>query len=137
MPSPLPIVAVNHVGITSRRVAESRRFYREVLGFREVSRPNFNFDGAWLYNYGTMIHVIHNVDALEPGGTISGRVSHLALQVNDLDEAVRLLDERGIRYMRNEIKDRGIHQVFFHDPDGNTIEIANYPPCPPFIEPPA
>ena len=43
MPQPLPLQAVNHVGRTTKRVEESRNFYRDVLGFREVSRPNFDF----------------------------------------------------------------------------------------------
>ncbi len=133
MPTPLPIVAVNHVGITTRRVTESRTFYREVLGFRELSRPNFDFDGAWLYGYGIMIHVIHNPKVVDGGNEISGRVQHLALTVNDLEGAEKLLNEHGIRYVKSEIKDRAIKQIFFHDPDGNTVEIAVYPPVPPFI----
>ena len=133
MPASLPVVAVNHVAITTRRVTESRTFYRDVLGFREVSRPNFSFDGAWLYGYGITIHVIHNPNLTDGGSEISGRVPHLALQVNDLDLAEKLLQEHGIRYMKSEIKDRKTEQIFFHDPDNNTVEIAVYPPTPPFV----
>jgi catechol 2,3-dioxygenase-like lactoylglutathione lyase family enzyme len=133
MSEPLPIVAVNHVGITSRRVAESRKFYREVLGFREVSRPNFDFEGAWLFQSGLMIHIIRNDQIAEGASTISGRVQHLALTVNDLEKSERLLQEHGVPYLKSEIKDRAIKQIFFHDPDGNTVEIAVYPPLPPFI----
>ncbi len=42
-PKPLPISAVNHLGRVTKRVEASRDFYRDVLGFREVSAPNFNF----------------------------------------------------------------------------------------------
>src|ERR1700730_13872429 len=117
MPDALPIVSLNHIGLTSRRVAETRKFYRDVLGFREVSRPNFDFEGAWLYNYGMMIHIVHNAQAADGSSEISGRVQHLALQVNDLEQAERLLKEHGVRYIKNEIKDRAIKQIFFHDPD--------------------
>jgi len=130
---PLPIGAVNHVGVMTRRVAESRRFYREVLGFREVSRPNFDFDGAWLYNYGLMIHLIYNEAAGDPGGEIQTRDNHLALHADDLDRVERLLQQHGIAYRKNEIVDRGIQQIFFRDPDGHHIEIGKYPPTPPFI----
>jgi glyoxylase I family protein len=130
---PLPIGAVNHLGIMTRRVAESRRFYREVLGFREVSRPNFDFDGAWLYNYGLMIHVIYNEAAGDPSGEIQTRHNHLALHADDLDRVERLLQQHGIAYRKNEIVDRGIKQIFFRDPDGHHIEIGKYPPTPPFI----
>ena len=79
MPQPLPIKAVNHVGRITKRVEESREFYRDVLGFREVARPNFDFPGAWLYNYGIMIHLIYNEAAADPEGEIQTRHDHLAL----------------------------------------------------------
>ncbi len=132
-PDVLPIGAVNHIGVMTRRVAESRRFYREVLGFREVSRPNFDFDGAWLYNYGLMIHLIYNDAAGDPTGEIQTRHNHLALHADDLDRVERLLHEHGIAYRKNEIVDRGIKQIFFRDPDGHHIEIGKYPPTPPFV----
>ena len=44
MTVPLPIQAVNHVAVTTRDVERSRAFYRDVLGFREVARPAFDFD---------------------------------------------------------------------------------------------
>ncbi len=74
---PLPITAVNHVGRVTKRVAASRDFYRDVLGFREVSRPNFDFPGAWLSNYGIMIHLIYHEAAGDPEGEIQTRFDHL------------------------------------------------------------
>jgi catechol 2,3-dioxygenase-like lactoylglutathione lyase family enzyme len=130
MPQPLPIKSVNHVGCLTRRVEESTAFYRDVLGFREVSRPNFNFAGAWLYNYGLMIHLIHSDAAGDPVGEINPRENHLALHSDDLAAVERLLIEHGIAYRKNEIPDRGIQQIFFRDPDGHHIEIGKYPATP-------
>jgi catechol 2,3-dioxygenase-like lactoylglutathione lyase family enzyme len=130
----LPIMSVNHVGLMTKRLAESRAFYREVLGFREVSRPNFNFAGAWLYNYGLMIHLIENAEAGEPGRTIETRTNHLALHSDDLASVERILQQRGIAYRKNMIVDRGIPQIFFRDPDGHHVEVGTYPPTPPFID---
>ena len=133
MDQPLPITAVNHVSLVTRRVAESRRFYREVLGFREVSRPNFDFDGAWLFNYGLMIHILYNEAAGDPSAEIQTRHDHLALHSDDLPECARRLEAAGIPFRRNRIPDRGIDQLFFQDPDGHFIEVGTYPPTPPFI----
>ena len=58
MPPPIPIQSLNHIAVVTRRLEDSKRFYRDVLGFREISRPNFKFSGAWLFNYGLMIHII-------------------------------------------------------------------------------
>ena len=133
MPATLPLSAVNHVGITTRRVEQSKAFYRDVLGFREVSRPNFNFRGAWLFNYGLMIHLIESQAAGERTEEIQTRDNHLALHSDNLDEVERLLSAHGIAFRKNEIKDRGIKQIFFQDPDGHHVEVGTYPPTPPFV----
>jgi len=133
MPAPLSIRSLSHLGITTRRLEESKAFYRDVLGFREVERPNFNFRGAWLFNQGLMLHLIDSDSAGERGGEILTRGDHVALQVEDLAAAQRLLDEHGIPYRQNEIADTGVRQLFFQDPDGHHIEIGAYPPTPRFI----
>lgn len=133
MPEPLPILAVNHLGRMTKRLEESRKFYRDVLGFREVSRPNFDFPGAWLYNYGIMIHLIYNEAAPDPEGEIQTRHDHLALHCADLSEAERMLQEHGVPYRKNMIEDRKIAQIFCRDPDGHHVEFGTYPPTPPFI----
>jgi catechol 2,3-dioxygenase-like lactoylglutathione lyase family enzyme len=133
MPRALPVSAVNHVGITTRRVEESKAFYRDVLGFREVSRPNFNFRGAWLFNYGLMIHLIENEAAGDRTDEIQTRDNHLALHSDDLALVEQLLAQHGVQFRKNEIKDRGIKQIFFQDPDGHHIEVGTYPPTPPYI----
>jgi len=134
MPDPLPLQSLNHVALTTRRLEESRAFYRHVLGFREVSRPNFNFRGACLFNYGLMIHLIENPQAGSPSEEIETRGNHLALHSNDLARVEALLQEHGVRYRKNTIADRGINQIFLQDPDGNHIEIGAYPPTPPFVD---
>jgi catechol 2,3-dioxygenase-like lactoylglutathione lyase family enzyme len=126
MPAPLVIHSINPVGRLTQRLEESRRFYRDVLGFREIRRPNFNFPGAWLFGYGVQIHP-------QPGGPIETRVNHLALQVDDLEAAEAALREHGLAYRVNMVADTGVKQIFFHDPDGHTVEIANYPPTPAFV----
>lgn len=127
MPAPLPIRSVNHLARTTRHLEESRAFYKNVLGFREVSRPNFNFPGAWLYNYGLQIHLIVDDSAPTEKGEISTRADHLALHVDDVEAVEGMLKQHGIPYRRNYVAERDITQFFFHDPDGHHIEIGRYP----------
>jgi catechol 2,3-dioxygenase-like lactoylglutathione lyase family enzyme len=134
MPKPLPIQSVNHVASVTSRLEASRRFYRDLLGFREVSRPNFNFPGAWFYNYGLMIHIIGHERTGAPGQEIQTRDAHLALHSDDLDEVELLLREHGVPFRKNEVPERKIKQLFFQDPDGFHIEIGTYPPLPPFLD---
>jgi catechol 2,3-dioxygenase-like lactoylglutathione lyase family enzyme len=130
MADPLPIRSLNHIAVVTRRVEDSVKFYRDVLGFREVERPNFKFAGAWLFNYGLMIHVIASDAEERPAGEILTRAAHLALHADDLDAVERLLNEHGIQYRKSEVPGRNVKQLFFQDPDGFHIEIGKYPPLP-------
>jgi catechol 2,3-dioxygenase-like lactoylglutathione lyase family enzyme len=135
-PPPLPLKALNHLALTSTHLEATRAFYTDVLGFREVSRPAFSFRGAWLYNYGLMIHIIEK-DSAGTGsieGEISTRDNHFALHADDLDAAEQALLAHGVPYRKNEIPERKIRQLFFRDLDGNHIEVGTYPAAlPPFI----
>lgn len=135
MPDPLPIQGVNHISRATTKLEASRRFYRDVLGFREIARPDFDFDGAWLYNYGVQIHLIAR-GGTDPasGKEIQTRASHVAFDVSDLEQTRALLEAHGIEYRENHVPKTGVTQLFFHDPDGYHIEVAVYPPTPPFLD---
>ena len=45
---PLDIQSLNHVSFQTMRLEESRRFYIDVLGAKEISRPNFDFVDRYL-----------------------------------------------------------------------------------------
>jgi glyoxylase I family protein len=131
MPEPLAISAVNHLAVVTNRLEESRKFYRDVLGFREIWRPNFTFPGAWLFNYGLTIHILGKEQESRAAGrtpAIQTRDPHLALHANDLAAVERLLEEHGIPFRRNMQADTGVRQLFFQDPDGYHIEVGTYPP---------
>ena len=125
MPAPLPIRALHHIARVTRRPDASRAFYRDVLGFRELPRPNFSFRGAWLYNYGVQIHIIENRDLAPtlPNPEIDTRANHVAFAADGMGPVKQSLREHGIEYREN-INAGGIHQIFFQDPDGHHIEIA-------------
>jgi catechol 2,3-dioxygenase-like lactoylglutathione lyase family enzyme len=125
-PAALPIRGLHHIARATRRPEESKAFYCEVLGFRELPRPKFSFRGAWLYNYGMQIHLIENPEvAPRPGGPIDSRLDHMAFAVDDLDAAKESLEARGIAF-QERVNAGGVRQIFFHDPDGHHIELAVY-----------
>jgi catechol 2,3-dioxygenase-like lactoylglutathione lyase family enzyme len=128
---PLPIQRLHHIARVTTRPDESTAFYRDVLGFREIPRPPFDFRGAWLYAYGVQIHIIENSPkAPDAQRDIDTRDNHLAFQVEDVDAAKRSLEQRGIEYCEL-VNAGGVRQVFFRDPDGHFIEIAaNYAATP-------
>ena len=138
MSESLPVTALHHLAVTTKRLEESISFYTDVLGFRQLERPNFDFRGAWLYGLGIQIHVIERSDiAPDPSpDAIDTRTLHMALAVENADmhaQVEQRLRQAGIAYV-SQVNAGGIPQLFFQDPDGHHIEIGVYPPTPPFLD---
>lgn len=73
---PLPLMALNHVSRVCSSVKDSVDFYTKVLGFVLIERPqSFDFEGAWLFNYGVGIHLMQSED--EDNGVRQGDKDHL------------------------------------------------------------
>ncbi len=116
---------INHVVLKVRRLAESDRFYREVLGLQKVGeRP-----GMWFYHAGAHHHDLALVEvggrAATPGRDATG-LFHLCFDVPDeaaLAEVHRRCREAGVRVLG--AADHNIMRAFYVlDPDGNTIELG-------------
>jgi catechol 2,3-dioxygenase-like lactoylglutathione lyase family enzyme len=118
---------LHHVSRQTKKLDETRRFYVEVLGFREITRPPFSFRGAWLFGAGIQMHLIDEpFDA--PPETLNTRENHIAFAIEDADAAEAALKERGINYRRNTVPERGTSQIFLRDPEGWLIELGVFPP---------
>ena len=130
MNEPLPIDSVNHITRVTTDLEASTAFYRDVLGFRPIWRPNFGFDGAWLFNYGIQIHLsVATGDPAIDAPETSNRANHVAFHVSNTDAVEELLKQHGIYYKTVTVPDIGVTQLFFQDPDGYHIEIGSYPPA--------
>ncbi|WVZ96743.1 hypothetical protein U9M48_042344 [Paspalum notatum var. saurae] len=126
----LPLASLNHISIVCRSVEASLDFYAGVLGFVPIRRPgSFDFDGAWLFNYGIGIHLLQSEDPrrLPDKTEINPKDNHISFQCESMAAVERRLKEMGIPYVQRCVEEGGINvdQIFFHDPDGFMIEICN------------
>ncbi|MGI9428303.1 MAG: VOC family protein [Bythopirellula sp.] len=124
----------NHIALPTADAERGAQFYCEVLGFRLVPRPAFSFDGRWLYRQeaGVMIHLIHDENHQPGGEPLNTRGHHFALQSSDVTRDLQLLAEHNVETVERILPDyqespTGYRQVFFHDPDGNVVEIGEWP----------
>ncbi|KAG5627580.1 hypothetical protein H5410_012798 [Solanum commersonii] len=114
-----PLMALNHVSRLCKNVEKSVEFYTKVLGFVLIERPQaFAFDGAWLFNYGVGIHLVHakdNEDDKLPNHTdnLDPMDNHISFQSKDMVGMVQRLEQFKIKYLKRT------------DPDGFMIEICN------------
>ncbi|KAJ4711535.1 Lactoylglutathione lyase / glyoxalase I family protein [Melia azedarach] len=129
----LPLMALNHVSRLCRNVKESIDFYTKVLGFVLIERPPaFDFDGAWLFNYGVGIHLVQSKDEeklLPYTVNLDPMDNHISFQCEDMEAIEKRLKELDVKYIKRTVEDdesaTAIDQLFFNDPDGFMIEICN------------
>jgi catechol 2,3-dioxygenase-like lactoylglutathione lyase family enzyme len=118
----MPLTAFDHVNLRTARLPEMLDWYTDVLGLEPGPRPDFDFDGAWLYLGETA--VVHLVAVAEPGRSDPPlALEHFAFRARDLPGFLARLDARGDAYRLVEIADVGLLQVNVHDPDGNHIHV--------------
>jgi catechol 2,3-dioxygenase-like lactoylglutathione lyase family enzyme len=120
--------ALHHIAIATSEPDSCARFYETVMGMTRMERPAFSFGGAWLYHTcgPLQIHLIEHASANGRRGPIDTLAPHFAMEVDELDTVEKRIKEHGIEYKR-QINAAGFEQIFFQDPDGNTIEIGVYP----------
>ena len=137
----MPIGKLDHYSIRTLDLDASRRFYTEVMGFEVGFRPQFDFPGVWLYNgalYPDSCGVVHiiGIDPDNPEGLKAylgdrdvaslegtGTVDHMAFAATGLADIRKRLARNGVAYRERSVPGLGLHQVFFEDPSGVTIEL--------------
>ena len=121
----LPFKSFSHVSVTVSDLEKAKAFYGGLIGFKEISRPPFNFPGAWYTAGDVQVHIIVD-EKLPPRPVERERFSlmdpHFALWVEDADEIARRLAEAGTAPFEFSDSPTGFRQLFIKDPDGNMVE---------------
>ena len=131
-------IEFHHINFVSEDVERMHRFYTGILGLEDVPAENFprpeatddkGYGGEIRFaTDGRMqMHLAErNLDVGFKHGESINPVErgHVAFRTDDIDAFKRLLDAERIPY-----SDYGTafakewHQVFFHDPEGNVVEV--------------
>jgi catechol 2,3-dioxygenase-like lactoylglutathione lyase family enzyme len=121
------IIDLNHVNIVTEKVDETRAFFERVLGLTSGYRPDFDFDGAWLYaGDKPVIHLqalasSKNRPAGEPIGL--GALDHASFEVASIAEARERLTANAVKFREVRSPDGRNDQIFFREPNGAVIEL--------------
>ena len=118
----MQIHKLDHVNLRTTRLDEMVTWYRDILGLPTGDRPDFPFDGAWIYVGETAtVHLI--VIANEAENAASLKLEHFAFSATGIAEFVELLKGRGIAHSLDPVPGFPVVQVNLHDPDGNHIHV--------------
>jgi catechol 2,3-dioxygenase len=123
----MEVKELGHIVLYVRDLDRSRRFYGEVLGWKEVAR--MGGQGA-VFSSGRTHHELLLLEVGEgatpiPSGPRVG-MYHFGLKVGETDEELREaldhLTEAGVRI--HGAADHSVtHSLYIEDPDGNEIEL--------------
>lgn len=118
--SGLQVTQIDHVSVLITDVERSRRFYRDLLGLKEIPKPRtFDFVVLW-FDLGAMhVHLLLK----DKADTINGR--HFALRVADAAAARTYFTDRSVEVQETTLIP-GADRFFIRDPDGNRIEIIQW-----------
>jgi catechol 2,3-dioxygenase len=127
----MEIKELGHLVLYVRDASESARFYRDVLGWRQVlPGEGEEVAGVAAFSSGRTHHELLLIEVgQDAAGVPEGRrvgLYHFGLKVGDTDEELRAaiasLEAAGVRIVGSS--DHTVtHSVYLLDPDGNEIEI--------------
>jgi glyoxylase I family protein len=114
--------AFHHAAVRVTDVERARDFYVNVLGLKELPRPEVPNPGAWLGVGDTQVHLIHGQPRLDDGEPGMATPPHIAIVIDNFQGASAELEKRGIKHRVINGSVAG-SVVFLRDPDGNAIEL--------------
>jgi glyoxylase I family protein len=120
MAAHLQLSQLDHCSVIITDVDRSRRFYRDVLGLKEVNKPRtFDFVVLWFQLGDQQVHLLlkENADLISP--------RHFALRVRDVAAARSYFRERDVP-IQETTPIPGADRFFIADPDDNRIEIIQW-----------
>jgi catechol 2,3-dioxygenase-like lactoylglutathione lyase family enzyme len=122
----MSVGVLDHFNIRTRKLADTVRFYEDVLGLEKGDRPNFAFPGAWMYSEGkAVVHLVDISPTAESQKPDSGVVHHVAFVSRGFAAMKARLASKGMAFDARQVPGGDLWQIFVNDPNGVMIEL-NY-----------
>lgn len=124
---------LHHIGVYTKDVDSSLKFYEEVLGFKRewrgmVTHPTGELDVAVIKQGSCIIELVRPADLNRVSNT-AGPVQHIALKVHNLEETMIEIKSKGIEFSFEGLEIiptfwRGIRHAFVFGPSNERIELV-------------
>src|SRR5262245_58289209 len=108
---------LDHFNIRTRNLADTVRFYEDILGLEKGARPNFAFPGAWMYSEGkAVVHLVDISKTEEPQKPDSGVVHHVAFASTGFDGMQQRLQPKSMKFDSRQVPGGDLWQICVDDP---------------------
>ncbi len=125
------LTGFQHLGIPVSNIEKSIEFY-STIGFNVLSRYELQENGgttfvAFIDLNGFCIEIFQPAGGFEKGRGETGPIDHLALNVNDIDEAFTAVKDMGFAPMSDSpiflpLQKNGVKFFIIQGPDGEKVE---------------
>ena len=129
----LRVNQLDHVNVQTTRLAETVRFYADVLDLRVGDPPPPLDPGLVQWMFDAENRAIFHLTT--PGSMVNmaqinaaddtGAVHHVALDCSGYHEMIDRLDGKGVHHHENHVTAIDLRQIFVKDPNGVLLEL-NY-----------
>jgi catechol 2,3-dioxygenase-like lactoylglutathione lyase family enzyme len=120
-----------HIAIKTSDLEATRLFYRDVIGLREIARPDFGFPGAWLAcpqpGGQPIIHIYAGGPALGASGMAprgTAAIDHISLSCSGYRDYIARFRRAGLPFREFIVPGTTLWQLFVYDPSGVQLELT-------------
>ena len=132
--STLPLATVYglfHIAIKTSDLGATRKFWTDIIGLKEIPRPDFGYPGALLGcpqpgGFG-IIHVYAGGPALGPEGKApsgTAAIDHVSLSCSGYRSYVSRFKAAGLDWREFIVPGTSLWQLFVYDPSGVQLELT-------------
>lgn len=125
------ITGLFHIAIKTDDLEATIRFYTQVLGLRQVPRPDFGYPGAWLACSTATGEAIFHIYAGGPALGKEGKapigtaaIDHVSLNAVGFHEFRKKFAEAGLKWREFLVPRTTLWQLFVYDPNGVQLELT-------------
>ncbi|MBF2026195.1 MAG: VOC family protein [Oscillatoriales cyanobacterium C42_A2020_001] len=125
------VTGLFHVAIKTNDLEATVYFYTQILGLRQVQRPNFGYPGAWLAcptpNGEAIMHIYAGGPALgDDGHTPIGTaaIDHISLTAVGFHQFRERFQRLGLEWREFLVPNTTLWQLFVYDPSGVQLELT-------------
>ncbi len=123
------ILGIEHFGVMARDPEKLAAWYRKVLNFKVILHNQKTSPTIFVAaENGSVLEIMpYTDDAILLSGK-EKRAIHLGLTVNDLEQTIAELKEKGVEFVGDAKEDQeGVRLIYFKDPECNWFQLIARP----------